>query len=170
MSIGRRIVLAIVVVFLCLSRMCAAATRPIQVSPASESTAIQLSPESSFLDLDSTDRSARLRQTSTPVRITVTGAAVTSRYPIELYACVASEVAMRLAGKTSTLATATLRIRNDHGVWAELTPLPELEGRRGVRIAVVNGASATILLQVQLQVPAGQAPGNYQGTITLEAQ
>lgn len=68
------------------------------------------------------------------------------------------------------VAAANLRIRNDHGAWAELEPLPNLDGRRGVRIAVFNGASLSIPLQVQLQVPAGQALGRYQGVLTIPAR
>ncbi len=165
MRASRRIVPAVEVLLLCMSCMCAAATRP-DTAPV----VIQLSLGSSFLDLSSYDRTATLRQTSVPVHIAVTGATIGSAHPIEIYAGVATEEAMRLAGKVQTIAAGSLRIRNDRGEWAELEPLPELEGRRGVRIAVLNGTSATVLLQVQLQVPAGQVPGRYQGALTLEAQ
>jgi hypothetical protein len=131
---------------------------------------IQISPESSYLDLDSIDRAAALRQTSTPVRIMLTGTTASSMRSIAIYACIPTEEAMRLSDKSSTMATGTLRIRNDRGEWSALQPLLELEGRRGVRIAIVNKASSTILLQVQLQVPTSQVPGAYQGVLTLEAK
>jgi hypothetical protein len=131
---------------------------------------IQISPESSYLDLDSIDRVAALRQTSTPVRVTLTGATASSMRTIEIYASIPTEEAMRLSDKSSTIATGTLRIRNDRGEWSALLPLVELEGRRGVRIAILNQASSTILLQMQLQVPTSQVPGAYQGVLTLEAK
>lgn len=164
MRSSRRIALAIVLASLSVRHICLAATGSVS------SASIQLSSESGFLDLGSVEQSESLRQTSTPVRVTLTGTTDSVPHPVEVYACVASEVAMRLTDKPATLAIATLRIRNDHGEWMELEPLPELEGRRGVRIAVLNSTSATILLQVQLQVPAGQAPGRYQGTLTLVAK
>jgi hypothetical protein len=170
MHANKRIILVTVIAFICLIQIRAAVAQPGRPSPLSTSNVIQLSAESSFLDFDSIDRSVTLRQSTTPVHLTVTGAVVTSLYPIEIYVSVTSETAMRLAGKLSTLSTSSLRIRNDRGVWAELAPLPELEGRFGVRIAVVTSSSATVLLQVQLKVPPGQAPGNYQGTMTVEAQ
>jgi hypothetical protein len=139
-----------------MSYTCAAATQPIQVSPASTSTVIQVSPESSFLDLNSTDHTAALRQTSTPVRITVADGTTTFLHPIEVYACVTTEEAMRLAGKSPTLALANLHIRNDREEWTALEPM-------------ANSASARFLLQVQLRVPASQEPGTYQGVLTLEA-
>lgn len=160
----RRIALAILLASFGMRYMCFAATGSVS------SASIQLSSESGFLDLGSVEQSESPRQTSTPVRIILTGTTDSVPHPIEVYACVDSEVAMRQIDKPKTLAIATLRIRNDHGEWMELEPLPELEGRRGVRIAVLNNTSATILLQVQLQVPAGQAPGRYQGTLTLEAK
>lgn len=169
MCISRRIVLAIVATLLCMSYTCAAATQPIQVSPASTSTVIQVSPESSFLDLNSTDHTAALRQTSTPVRITVADGTTTFLHPIEVYACVTTEEAMRLAGKSPTLALANLHIRNDREEWTALEPMAKLGGRPGVRIAVLYSASARFLLQVQLRVPASQEPGTYQGVLTLEA-
>jgi len=76
---------------------------------------------------------------------------------------------MRSATNKSSLPTVSLRIRNDRGEWAALEPLPELQGRRGVRIAVVN-ASANILLSMQLQVTPHQAAGSYQGVLILQAQ
>jgi hypothetical protein len=91
-------------------------------------------------------------------------------YPIVIYACMTTEEGMRAAGKSLTLAITTLRIRNDRGEWAELEPLAELEGRRGVRIAVVNRVSATVLLEIQLNVPTSQTAGNYQGILMLQAQ
>ncbi len=167
MRTSRQIALAIAASLLCMGHTCAAGNRNAPLS-----IVVQVSPESSSLDLNSDDRTATLRQTSTPVRVTVTGSAVSSPRPIQVYvyACLPTEEAMRLSGKPLTMAAANLRIRNDRGEWIELEPLPELEGRRGVRVAVINGASATILLQVQLQVPAGQAAGNYQGVLTLVAQ
>jgi hypothetical protein len=150
---------------LCMSLKCAA------VTPATAlSFAIQILPQAGSLDLSSPDKTAPLREASTPVRITATGARGGASRPIEVYAYLFSEEAMKRAGKASALATATLRIRNDHGEWSELKPLAELDGHPGVRIAVLNSASATILLQVQLQVPASQAPGSYEGVVTLEAQ
>jgi hypothetical protein len=165
MRTGNRVILAVLVSLLCIGGMCTAAT---QVAPIS--MGIQISPESSYLDLDSIDRAASLRQTNTPVRITLTGATPSSMRPIAIYACIPTEEAMRLSDRSSTMATSTLRIRNDRGEWATLQPLLELEGRRGVRIAIVNKASSTILLQVQLQVPTSQVPGAYQGVLTLEAK
>jgi hypothetical protein len=165
MRTRNRIILAVLVSLLCIGTMCMAAT---QVAPISMS--IQISPESSYLDLDSIDRAAALRQTSTPVRITLTGATPGSMRSIAIYACIPTEEAMGLSNKSSTMAAGTLRIRNDRGEWLALQPLSELEGRRGVRIAILNKASSTILLEVQLQVPTSQAPGAYQGILTLEAK
>jgi hypothetical protein len=147
-----------------MSYMCSAATPPVPLS-----TVIQILSESSSLDLNSADHTAALRQTSTPVRMTVTGATVGSMHPIEVYACLTTEEAMRLAGKSSTLASANLRIWNDRAEWTTLKPMAKLGGRLGVRIAVLYSASARILLQVQLRVPASQEPGTYQGVLTLEA-
>jgi hypothetical protein len=90
-------------------------------------------------------------------------------HPIEVYACVTTEEAMRLAGKSPTLALANLHIRNDREEWTALEPMAKLGGRLGVRIAVLYSASARFLLQVQLRVPASQEPGTYQGVLTLEA-
>jgi hypothetical protein len=100
----------------------------------------------------------------------MTGTKVDPLHSVLIYACVTSPDAMRLAGNASTLTTSSLRILNDRGEWAALEPLPELEGSLGVRIAVVHGAPATVLLRVQLQVPAGQKPGTYQGVLTIEAR
>lgn len=165
MRTSNRIILAVLVSVLCIGRMCMAAT---QVAPVPMS--IQISPESSYLDLDYIDRTAAIRQTSTPVRITLTGATASPVRSIEIYACIPTEEAMRLSGESSTMATGNLRIRNDRGEWSALQPLIELEGRRGVRIAILNKASSTILLEVQLQVPTSQVPGAYQGILTLEAK
>ncbi len=143
---------------------CAAVTPPAQVPT------IQLIPESSFLKFQRTGGTANLNEASVPVHLAMTGATVGPPHTVLVYACVTSVDAMRLAGKASTLTTSSLRILNDRGEWAALEPLPELEGSLGVRIAVVHGASATLLLQVQLQVPTGQKPGAYQGVLTLEAQ
>jgi hypothetical protein len=145
--------------------MFAAATTP-TLAPIT----IELVPESSFFNLNVTGGTNNPRQSSISIRVTVTGTTVSSLHPVEIYSCIAGEEAMRLAGKASTLATANMRIRNDHGEWAALEPLAELGGRRGVRIAVVNGTSATVLLQVQMQAPASQRPGTYQGTLMLVAQ
>lgn len=162
MRSSRRVILVSFAAFLYVGRMGAA------VTPAAPlAIAFQILPDASSLNLTSPDQTVTLRQASTPIRISVKG--MTFR-PIEIYACLDSEEAMRLAGNSSALATANLRIRNIQGQWTELEPLPELGGRRGVRIAVVNAAYASILLQVQLQVPPGQRPGNYQGSLTLLAQ
>jgi hypothetical protein len=163
MCINKRIFF-VIVSLLCMSYMCSAAT-----SSAPLSIVIQMFPESGSLDLTSADHAAALRQTSTPVRIMVTGATVTSMHPIEVYACLTTEEAMRLVGKSSTLANANLRIRDDRNEWTTLKPMAKLGGRLGVRIAVLYSASARILLQVQLRVPASQAPGTYQGVLMLEA-
>lgn len=129
---------------------------------------IQISPESSFLDLNGADRTAAQREASTPVRITVTSGTNGSLRPvIKVYACFTTEEAMRLAGKSGKIAMANLRIRNDQGQWTEPEPIAELDGRRGVRIAILRGTSARILLQVQLRMPSGQAQGSYQGVLTL---
>ncbi len=141
------------------------------VTPSTPSSiVIQISPNSSVIDLTSSDHAAALRQASTPVHVTVTGAIPGMRHHIEVYACVDTETVMRLPGKPSTLATTNLHIRNTQGEWAVLEPLAELGGRRGVRIAILNGTSAGFLLQVQLKVLTNQAPGNYQGALTLLAQ
>ena len=158
------IVLAVMVLPLCMSSMCSAATPSVPLS-----IAIQIISESSSLDLNSADHNATLRQTSTPVRMMVTGATVTSMHPIEVYACLTTQEAMRLAGKSSTLTSANLRIWDDREEWATLKPMAKLGGRLGVRIAIFYSASARILLQVQLRVPAAQEPGTYQGVLTLEA-
>ncbi len=134
------------------------------------SIVIQISPGSGSLDLSSTDHTSALRQASTPVRVTVTVVTPGMPHRVAVYACVNTDEAMRLSGKALTLTTANLRIRNAQGEWAMLEPLAELGGRRGVRIAVVNGTSAEILLQVQLQVLTSQPPGIYQGSLMLLAQ
>jgi len=164
MHSSNRIVIAI------LLSLCFVITSTAATKRSQGSVSIQILPESSYLDLDSADRSATLRETSTPVRISVTDTLGGLAGPLEIFASISTDEAMRLSGNSSTLATASIRIRNDQGVWTALQPLAQLEGRRGVRIAVVNKSSATILLQVQLQVPSGQVPGTYQGVLTLEAQ
>lgn len=165
MRATRRIVLVIVVSFLCMSRMRAAAT-----SPASSSLVMQISPDSSSLDLNSTDRTATRREASTPIHIVLTSATANSLRPIDIYAYVDTDEVMKLVGKSSALTTANVRIQNDRGEWTALKPLAELDGRCGVRIAVIYSAAARILLQVQLQVPISQAHGMYQGTLMLLAQ
>lgn len=160
-----RLMFVVFVALLCASRICTAAT------PAAPlSVAFQIIPDANSLVLNAPDQTGTLRQASTPVRLSVTGASLSPLRPIAVYACLDSEEAMRSSGKAPALATTNLRIRDAQGQWTEPEPLPELEGRRGVRIAVVNGASASILLQVQLQVPSGQRPGNYQGPLMLLAQ
>lgn len=170
MRTNRQIVFAILLSLLCMSRIGEAATRRDQVSsPGSGPVVIQVFPESTSLDLNSVDGAASLRQTSTQVSIAVTGVTAGSSHSIEVYACVDTDQALRLSGKRSAFTAANLRIRNDQGEWAELEELPNLEGRRGVRIGVLKGASTSISLEVQLQVPAGQAPGRYQGVLTIQA-
>jgi hypothetical protein len=139
-------------------------------SAAPLSTVIRVSPDTSYLNLNSGERTVALRQASTPVRIVVTGGTISPLHRIEVYAYVDSEEGMRASGESSALGIANLRIRNVQGDWVALEPLAEIAGRRGVRIAVFNGASASILLQVQLQVPTAQIPGTYQGTLILLAQ
>lgn len=170
MRVSRQIVLAILLSLLCMSRIYAAATRRDQVSsPTSGPVVIQIFPESTFLDLDSVDGTTTLRQTSTQVRIAATGATAGFSRPIAVYACIDTGQALRLSGKPSAFTASNLRIRDDRGEWAELEVLPNLEGRRGVRIGVLKGASTSIPLQVQLRVPAGQTPGRYQGVLTIQA-
>jgi hypothetical protein len=98
------------------------------------------------------------------------GATSGTPHRVEVYACVDNDQALSLTGKSSTVAAENLRIRSGQGEWMALEPLAELGGRRGVRIATVNGASAEILLQVQLQVLASQPAGTYQGSLILLAQ
>lgn len=164
MRTGNQWFFAIVASVLCISRVSTAATPRTPTSMI-----IQISPESSYLDLSSSNRAATLRQTSTPVRVTLTGAIAGYTRPIEIYVCVPTDEAMRLSGSSMILAIASLRIRNDQGEWAAMEPLPELDGCRGVRVAVLSRTSTTILLQLQLEVPARQAPGIYQGVLMLEA-
>ena len=109
-----------------------------------------------------------VREASTPVRVVVTGAAAGYPHRVEVYAYV--EEAITPGGKSPELSPESLRIRDAQGDWTALQPMAELEGRRGVRVAVVNGISARILLQVQLEVPAGQTPGTYRGNLILTAQ
>jgi hypothetical protein len=155
---GRRTILAISISLLCACRIGAAATPATTAAPLT--VAIQISPDTNSLDLSSANHTILLQQASTPVRVTVMGGTSGLPHRIEIYACVDSDRALSLVGKSSTLAAANLRIRNAQGEWVELEPLAQLGGRRGVRIAVLNSASAEILLQVQLQVrPARrQAP------------
>jgi hypothetical protein len=162
---SRRTILAIAIFLLCACRMGAATT---QATPLA--VAIQISPNSSFLDLSSANNTILLRQASTPVRVTVMGAAAGTPHRIEVYACVDNEQALSLTGKSSGLAAETLRVRSGEGEWMALEPLPALGGRRGVRVATVNTTSAEFLLQVQLQVPASQPAGTYQGSLVLLAQ
>ena len=162
--------LVILALFLCVSWRCSAAATVAPRSSAASVLFIQLSPEQSYIDLDSPGRSNAQRQVRTSVHVTVTGATASSMHPILIYACMTTEEGMRAAGKSLTLAITTLRIRNDRGEWAELEPLAELEGRRGVRIAVVNRVSATVLLEIQMNVPPSQTAGNYQGILMLQAQ
>jgi hypothetical protein len=104
------------------------------------------------------------------VRVTVTGATAGSLHTVSVYVCLTADAAMRKAGGVASLAADTLRIWNDRGEWAPLEPLPALGGRSGVRIAVVNSASATILLRAQLRASIRQAPGDYRGILIIEAQ
>ncbi len=157
--------LAILVLLLSASGMCATAH-----STAQPPVGMQLIPGSGVLTLSSAGGTATLRQSSTPVQLLVTHGTISSMHPIYVYACLTTKEAMRRGGNGPTIDVSSLRIRNDHEEWAQLVPLPELEGRSGVRIAVVNGTSATILLQVQLKIPDGQTAGEYQGILTLEAQ
>lgn len=170
MRTSRQIVFAIVLFLLCISRVDAAATRHAATSSLNSGPVIiQIFAESTFLNLDSVDGTASLRQTSTQVSLTVAGAMAESSRHIEVYACVESDQALRQSGKPSVLTSANLRVLNDRGEWAEPEVLPNLEGRRGVRIAVFNGASISIPLQIQLRVPVGQTPGRYQGVLTIQA-
>jgi hypothetical protein len=164
MHTSNRMISATLLSLLCISGVSKAAP-----PNAPLSSIIEITPDSRYLDLDTVDRDASVRQTTTPVRITMMIGSSSVR-PIEVYACIATEEAMRLSGKPSTLAASSLRIRNDRGEWAALEPMAELNGRRGVRVAILNKVSSTILLQVQLQVPTGQAPGTYEGVLMLEAQ
>ncbi len=157
--------LAILVPLLSASGICATVH-----STAQPPVSMQLIPGSGVLTLSSTDSTATLRQSSTPVQLIATHGTISAMHPIYVYAYLTTKEAMRRANNGPTMDVSSLRIRNDHGEWAQLVPLPELEGRSGVRIAVVNGASATILLQVQLKIPDGQTAGEYQGILTLEAQ
>jgi Na+-transporting methylmalonyl-CoA/oxaloacetate decarboxylase gamma subunit len=164
MRSNSQIVFTFLMLLFSMNYMSAAVTRSV---PAS---LIQISPESSFLDLNAVDHTTTQQEASTPVRITVTGGTNGSLHPVvKVYACFTTEEAMAFAGKSAKIAVANLRIRNDHGEWAEPEPMAELGGCRGVRIAVLRGTSTRILLQVQLRLPSAQTQGNYQGLLTLEA-
>ncbi len=171
MRATRQTVLVAILSLVCMSRIYAvAATWHAPASgPTSGPVVIQIFPASTFLDLDSVDGTPTLRQTSTQVRIAATGATAGFSRPIAVYACIDTGQALRLSGKPSAFTASNLRIRDDRGEWAELEVLPNLEGRRGVRIGVLKGASTSIPLQVQLRVPAGQTPGRYQGVLTIQA-
>lgn len=138
------------------------------ISAAPPTVQIQISADASSLDLSSANHTVTVRQASTPVRITVMDAAPGTPHRIEVYACVETDDAMHAPGRAAALTAASLRIRNAQGVWTTPQPLAELEGRRGVRVATLSG-SAEILLQVQLEIPTRQAPGTYQGALTLLA-
>ncbi len=171
MRINRQIVWVALLSLACLGRIHAAAATRHASSITSGPVVIQIFPGTTFLDLDSVDGATTLRQTSTQVRITATGSTSGFSRPIEVYACIDADQALRLSGKgkASAFTATTLRIRNDRGEWAEPEVLPNLEGRRGVRIGAFKGTSTSIPLQVQLRVPAGQAPGRYQGILTIQA-
>ncbi len=130
---------------------------------------IELIPESPFVNLSYENSADGIRESRVSVHVVISGATAKFLRPIEIYACLPTEEGLRSAANSSTLSAASLRIRNDHGEWVALEPLPELQGRRGVRIAVIN-SSANILLSMQLQVAPRQAAGRYQGVLMLQAQ
>ena len=170
MRANRQVMLAVLLSMLSMGRMHAAALRH-SPGPAHGSgpVEIQVFPESTFLDLDPVDGANAARQTTTQVRVAVKGNSADLSHSIGVYACFETGQAMKLSGKSSGFAAADLRIRNDRGEWAELEALPDLQGRLGVRLAIFKGSSASIPLEVRLQVPSGQAPGKYQGVLTIQA-
>ncbi len=84
-----------------------------------------------------------------------------------VYAYFSGDEGMRAPGKGTTISLGEVRIRNDRGEWVDLAPLAEVNGYRGVRIAVVHGWETTVQLQIQVRMPAGRPPGNYQGVLSL---
>jgi len=162
----KQLISKIGVIFLlfCASWACAG-------TPASSAAAvnIELIPESSFVSLSHENPVDGISGSSVSIHVVIRGTAARFSRPIEIYACLATEEGLRSTTNSSTMSAASLRIRNDHGEWVGLEPLPELQGRRGVRIAVIN-SSANILLSMQLQVAPRQAAGRYQGVLMLQAQ
>jgi hypothetical protein len=154
---------------LCGANLCSAAAPAAPISTGISSAVIQVAPESSSLDFDSTNGTGAEREASTLVRIRVTGPVSSVLRPVEIFACVSGNEAMRAAGKRSALIASTLRIMNSQGEWVSMLPMPELEGRSGALVAVLSGTPATFRLRLRLELPRGQASGKYLGFITLEA-
>lgn len=154
---------------LCGANLCSATASAAPISSGISSGVIEVSPESS-LDFDSANGTAAEREASTLVRIRVTGPASGVLRPVEIFACVSGDEAMRSVGKRSALIASTLRIMNSQGEWVSMLPMPELEGRSGALVSVLSSTPATFRLRIRLELPRGQAPGKYLGFITLEAQ
>lgn len=163
-------IVASLALLLCGVNLCSAAAPAAPIPTGISSGVIQIAPESSSLDFDSANGTGTERETSTLVQIRVTGTASSVLRPVEIFACVSGDEAMRSAGKRSALIASTLRIMNSQGEWVSMVPMPELEGRSGALVAVLSSTPATFRLRLRLELPRGQAPGKYLGFITLEAQ
>jgi hypothetical protein len=164
-QVSTSVVFTMLAVLLCANCKCTAQTRAL-----SSSSTIEILPESGSLDLNSSGSMAMPREASTAVRMLVTSAKAFPSRPIDVFAYLTTDTGMKATGRARPLAMGNLRIRNDRGVWTTPAPLAELGGRPGVRIATAYGASATIMLRVQLNIPASQAPGSYRGVLVLQAQ
>jgi hypothetical protein len=148
---------------------CSAAAEPIS-GASSAAVVIQLISGSNSLELKPGDQDSTELEASTPVQVSTSGSTNSFIHPVQVFACISSGEAMRTTKRPSSVAVANLRVKNEHGEWVGLEPIPELQGRLGVLIGVLNGRFSTFLLQVQLHLPAGQAAGDYHGLLMLEAQ
>ncbi len=137
-------------------------------SPTMRAGTLRISSESAALTFAASG-SGEEREASTVLRISAIGGEVSPLHPLQVLVSISEVQAMRAGGRAS-LNVANLRVRNDRDQWVPLQPLPELNGRFGVRIAIVRSAPASCLLQVQLHLSAGQKPGDYSGLLTIEAQ
>ncbi len=139
-------------------------------APGTPAKSLQLTAAAPSLTFEETGPGLKQREASTVLRISANNNEVSALHPVQVLVAVSQAQAMQASGRGPSLDVADLRIRDDHGEWAALQPLQELNGRFGVRIAIVRSAPATCLLQVQLHLSAGQRPGDYRGLLTVEAQ
>ena len=140
-----------------------------QALSQSEPAAILLIPDSSSVGLLSEDTSSGLQYANIPVRLLVAGSQQITG-PIDIYACGDPGGALHLTSRNQAIPLSALQVMDERGQWESMHSLPELEGRQGVRIAVVQGPSARIILRMQLHVPPRQVAGTYEGSVTLEAR
>jgi len=81
--------------------------------------------------------------------------------PVEIFACVSGNEAMRSAGKRSAFDRPTLRIMNSQGEWVSMVPMPELEAGAGFSLLCLAVHRPRSGCALRLELPRGQAPGKY---------